>query len=569
MDLPILKHLDILIGLAVVMLIASTVVVAVTQYLQSVRSARSQYLRETLTDLVLHLAPRMVKADAVYVAERMLRHPLVGRPRWTSIYWLPWLRRIRAWTSFVGSAAGSSLLPLPKVARGEVILRHEIVGTLLEWAAGQGALAQQDQALAADNPQAKENIRRTQAALGEALNACGVPDPESAARSVRANLVEFERANPGQPAQVWQTQAIVSAGLGDLTGKVFSTYDNAMERVTEFFSLDAKVVACVVGFALCFLTQLDSVGLLQRLSKDESLRTALRAKAEMALKSYEQLSATEIVKREEAEKRVHEAVEELRDPKAAVIPDYFLWNQVAQLKVSSIGSTRNLTLKLDTREFPILLPAGCLENFPHCPAAVVRQVLAPVEVYEEGEALVLVARSPEVSTLALTGDAEVRVISTLTRAWDRVGFCHRVPGVMLSWMLLSLGAPFWYDFLKKLLGLRSILQSKDEAERETRRGEQKEAEAVIPPSALLAAQASPLQGSPAGVVLTREAVLRAAPDLHAAALRTLPANYLVNVEGFVTAGGAGALDKWHRTVQGDFLWDGDVKPVETAVTING
>ena len=71
------------------------------------------------------------------------------------------------------------------------------------------------------------------------------------------------------------------------------------------------------------------------------------------------------------------------------------------------------------------------------------------------------------------------------------------------------------------------------------------------------------------MVLAREAVLRAAPDQHSAALRTLPSNYLVNVEGFVTVRGNGALDKWHRTVQGDFLWDGDVKPVETAVTING
>ena len=41
-------------------------------------------------------------------------------------------------------------------------------------------------------------------------------------------------------------------------------------------------------------------------------------------------------------------------------------------------------------------------------------------------------------------------------------------GVMLTWMLLSLGAPFWYDALKDLLKLRSSLASKEEAARNER-----------------------------------------------------------------------------------------------------
>jgi hypothetical protein len=61
MDLPILKHLDTLIGLAVVMLIASTVVVAVTQLILSMRRARSLYLRETLTDLISQPAPKLTR----------------------------------------------------------------------------------------------------------------------------------------------------------------------------------------------------------------------------------------------------------------------------------------------------------------------------------------------------------------------------------------------------------------------------------------------------------------------------------------------------------------------------
>lgn len=43
-----------------------------------------------------------------------------------------------------------------------------------------------------------------------------------------------------------------------------------------------------------------------------------------------------------------------------------------------------------------------------------------------------------------------------------------VPGITLSAMLLSLGAPFWYNALKDLVGLRPILARKEQAHREQR-----------------------------------------------------------------------------------------------------
>jgi hypothetical protein len=41
-------------------------------------------------------------------------------------------------------------------------------------------------------------------------------------------------------------------------------------------------------------------------------------------------------------------------------------------------------------------------------------------------------------------------------------------GLLVTWMLLSLGAPFWYDALKDLLKLRSTLATKEEADRNDR-----------------------------------------------------------------------------------------------------
>lgn len=45
---------------------------------------------------------------------------------------------------------------------------------------------------------------------------------------------------------------------------------------------------------------------------------------------------------------------------------------------------------------------------------------------------------------------------------------RKYPGMFLSILLISLGAPFWYNILKDLIGLRSSLTKKDDVDREVR-----------------------------------------------------------------------------------------------------
>jgi hypothetical protein len=56
-------------------------------------------------------------------------------------------------------------------------------------------------------------------------------------------------------------------------------------------------------------------------------------------------------------------------------------------------------------------------------------------------------------------------------------FCHLTtapakalsqPGVLVTWVLLGMGAPFWQGLLDKLLGLRSKITAKTEDERAQR-----------------------------------------------------------------------------------------------------
>src|SRR5439155_7858639 len=75
-------------------------------------------------------------------------------------------------------------------------------------------------------------------------------------------------------------------------------------------------------------------------------------------------------------------------------------------------------------------------------------------------------------SLALLGTPAISLLPRVVQStaaptvWNRMRAYlpawNAVPGVLLSWVLLSLGAPFWFDRLKDLLKLRSLLARKDD-----------------------------------------------------------------------------------------------------------
>jgi len=62
--------------------------------------------------------------------------------------------------------------------------------------------------------------------------------------------------------------------------------------------------------------------------------------------------------------------------------------------------------------------------------------------------------------------AQVDELMSLNLPQDRSR--ERYPGFLLSWILLSLGAPFWYDALKNALRFRSLVAQKEEQDRKDR-----------------------------------------------------------------------------------------------------
>ena len=52
--------------------------------------------------------------------------------------------------------------------------------------------------------------------------------------------------------------------------------------------------------------------------------------------------------------------------------------------------------------------------------------------------------------------------------WGDQFTAGKIPGILLSTLLLSLGAPFWYSRLQDLLRMRSALAQKDDQQRTIR-----------------------------------------------------------------------------------------------------
>lgn len=523
MNFPILKQLDVLIGLAVVMLIASTVVTAITQLLLNTLRLRTARFQEGLAQLIKNLSRDITRDEAEKIAAALLSHPLVKGPQSK-------LRSLRG-------------------TKAEILPREEIVICLLDWASGASGYDTGE----------SERLRKT---LLDVIVSNGITDPEVASRAIRHHMMRNERESPQLPAHVWRSRAVMEGAASDFSAKIFAWYDNTMDRVSEAYSVSAKFFASIVALGLAFAIQLDSVDLLRRLSRDDRFRDALVAKAEVAKKMHERGE----MKKEEAEAAIQASLEELRDPKASVISGRFMWDSVALLDVKpdDIAEAVKYEIRVGDAKFPFEIKHA--RSLDHLVDGVGKSG-APLTASLRECSVRLTANDPGVAEFRLFRcDRDVRAS---WRAFDISGICRRTPGVLLSWILLTLGAPFWYDILKKALGFRSLLASKDEKDRQTRQADQRTSAEL---SGLAAANSQipassnfdlTVQGTPDAVVLSNETKFYAGePSRKAVVVDVMPEDCAINVVGWVrgevvpTATGPNN-DKWYKTSNGEYFWSGD------------
>jgi hypothetical protein len=323
----VLKSIDILIALSVVMLVASMAVTVMVGFITHIRNTRGRALQQGIADLLHLVNPGFANDVVKKIAHAVLTHPLI-RDDFDRM--------------------------------GTVVHREELTKVLMELAAGNG-------------PQRLEADVQTQ--LQKTLEAHGIANPARTLENIRVLSLQLEKSNPELSNMARMNLAILHSAESQFVGKINGWFDQTMDRVSHRFTLSARSITFICGLLLAVGLQLDTVGIVNRISVDEDLRQSLMKQADAIA--------------------------------AKALPD---------------------------------------------------------------------AQSPDLYRSVI--DQGVIALPKYPGDFKKLADFRRLSGILVTTLLLSLGAPFWYNSLKQLLQLRSTLAQQDDTQRNERQSTQ---DAVLTP----------------------------------------------------------------------------------------
>ncbi|MGZ4876948.1 MAG: hypothetical protein ACXVIO_02130 [Candidatus Angelobacter sp.] len=380
-----LKTLDILIGVATVMLLFSMAVTIVTQFVANVMQSRGKNLLEGLAGLLKQIDPNLPAQAANKIADTLLKHPLVAE-------------------------ANGKL--------GEVIHREEFTTLLLGLSAGESA--------ATLEPVAKK-------ALDDLLAKNGITDPAGTLKNIRAAALQLEAASPELANDVRHGMAILQEAKSQFVAKVHGWFDQTVDRVSARFTVTARIITFIAALIVAFTVQLDTFALVNRLSVDDQFRDAVKGGVQKVIDhatAAQQASGT-------------------ASPTPTPSPTSTPTPGAADAHAATGAPTATPTATPPTSN---TASTGATTSPTPTPTPTPATDAATTDVQKEYYNLL--------STAGLITMPGEHWLDRLTLA--------KIPGILLSALLLSLGAPFWYGRLQDLLRLRSAIAKSDADQRTIR-----------------------------------------------------------------------------------------------------
>jgi hypothetical protein len=339
-----LQHADTIIAFVAVMLAASLVVTAGTQFVVSLLGLRGANLRRSLADLFeTACQDRDAKRYAKEISRRVLRHPLIsgstfsrfgirvdelpfvppdagGKLRWAGngIPFLP---------SLLGALAGCFALPIALVIiqftssvdfckYSDLVIGHIPALSVCEhpWRSGAILGAILGGLISRWRLATSVRLEELIAALDKlsAPRDGTLPDPAQRAMLVIAGEAQSGRRPKMNAVSAQYIDRSFQETLDDEGGGVAvavekavtqipahaearldglnSWFDHAMDRASQRFTLQARMVTFVLSVLLVFAAHLDAIRLFQMLSSDAQVRAQLAGSADAMIRQSEQLS---------------------------------------------------------------------------------------------------------------------------------------------------------------------------------------------------------------------------------------------------------------------------------------
>jgi hypothetical protein len=433
-----------LIGATTVLLVFSMAVTVLTQAFTTALGRGGKQLRSGIADLLQQLG--ISQRDlAENIADSVLKHPMISNG-----------------TGWFG------------VKLGTVIHREELTKILMD--------------AASDDTQGvwKDLKPDALAALNKMLQANGITDPAETLKNVRTMALQMEASHPELATDVRQNMALLKEASSDYVARMNSWFDQTIDRVSQRFTRHAHYVTVAAAAIVVLVVQLDMIAVVNRLSLDDKFRNQIvssvisevnaqdqqKKSGSTEVKQQTQSSTAGENKTQAAEKSANGQTTEGSSSSASPTnPQTGLNEKGPPAKNHKKPAPAKEAKKAESRD---TAQAGAKET----PPADKSKETAPQAAAsnQTGEAGTQAAKGepttptdqnalPKLDQAQYYNILDNAGLITMPQHWWASLSWGKVPGMVIAALLISLGAPFWYNILKNLIGLRSGLAQKDDMQR--------------------------------------------------------------------------------------------------------
>ena len=453
-----LQQIDTAIAFTVVMLMLSLIVMAIVQMVSALSDLRGRNLASGLENLLRQIEPEFRKQlREVTLEMRKSTTDSPGPPIQES--------KNAQQTQNQGSPITQqtqSALPGPQdkkpasaqhaydqsltLARhiAEIVVRHPAIahaGTRAK-AVSQSDLVRVLRDLCSDEPAAILDPA-AKMKLKNLLNA-RVPGGIYKTAQVQDAAQRLVTALPGQETQVKAAVDAAFSTVSKLEHQVSQWFNTVMDRLSDIFARKARIITVVVSVLLVTVLQIDSGHILRQIVHSPELRAKLTEMSENELAQADKLF--------DNGERAAAALADLKQKHAS--DDAKTVAALAQVPshLTRCVDGRNALID-NTQKVPNA--EALLKEFDDACQDKTRQAMG--NAYDEMRGLRADLEKTNLNIIPAT------VLNSRADWWNAYREPHHLLGVLVSVLLLSLGAPFWFNALRQLSNLKPAIAEKVDA----------------------------------------------------------------------------------------------------------
>jgi hypothetical protein len=464
------KIIEVVLGLTFVYLLLSLLCTAINEYISGLLNKRGRHLFKAVDDLLA----------SEEVQEAFYNHPLIttlsphhGELRRRTkelegkLYGTRWARRLMGWMQpTIRSQRYPSYLPARNFALA--LLNSTDYTAVLQGTA---------------SPPGGDQVVATPHDLARLFDALLQESSADVSELLRDPAVATILASPVVPQSVRDTVTNVATGtqreVQKLQDGVEIWFNNAMDRVSGTYKRYTQIALLLIGLVAAILLNADTIRIWQTLSTNDQLRQALVQRAI----AFNAAANAAMPKDTTPADTTH--------PRAAAVdttvgapPSDTTGQDTPPSTNPTAGATAqaDTTCSVVTGDSAQKAVAKVVAN-QRLTCGEARAVMAiaraeldstqlglgwtPAELMEIGVARVDTVRPDTTKQRAASADAgktavQTRLVPVLNPfSWHRA-FWPKLLGLILTAIAVSLGAPFWFDMLNKIINIRSAGRAPDE-----------------------------------------------------------------------------------------------------------